>query len=82
MSPFILLLNVLVHPALGLALPFIYLAGLSAIAMAYGMFHHALADNNRWKWAVIGTGFYLLFAPQMLWALARVRDGSWGTRAA
>ncbi len=63
-------------------LPLIYLLGLFLIASAYGIFHRNLADNNQRKWAVIGTGFYVLFAPQMYWALARVRDGSWGTRAA
>jgi hyaluronan synthase len=81
-SPIVLIVNLFVYPALGIALPLIYLLGLFLIASAYGIFHRILADNNQWKWAVIGTGFYVVFAPQMFWALARVRDGSWGTRAA
>ena len=81
-SPIVLIVNLVLYPALGLALPVIYLLGLILIALAYGIFHHTMSGSSQWKWAVVGTGFYVLFAPQMFWALARVRDGSWGTRAA
>ena len=81
-SPVVLIVNLILYPALGLALPVIYLLGLILIALAYGIYHHSMSGNGQWKWAVIGTAFYVLFAPQMFWALARVRDGSWGTRAA
>jgi len=60
----------------------IYLGGLLLVALAYGLFHRALMDDGRWIWAVIGTVFYISFSGQMLWALARIRDGRWGTRTA
>jgi hyaluronan synthase len=31
---------------------------------------------------VVGTIFYISFSVQMLWAIARIRDGRWGTRTA
>lgn len=82
LSPFVLLTSLVVVPVLFGVLPIVYLAGLLLVAFAYGLFHRALMDDGRWIWAVIGTLFYISFSGQMLWALARIRDGRWGTRAA
>lgn len=82
LSPFVLLASLIVIPLLFGVIPVVYLVGLLLVALAYGLFHRALMDDGRWIWAVIGTIFYIGFSGQMFWALARIRDGRWGTRAA
>ena len=82
MSPFVLMASLLIVPMVFGVVPVIYLGGLLLVALAYGLFHRALMDDGRWIWAVIGTVFYISFSGQMLWALARIRDGRWGTRTA
>lgn len=81
MSPFVLVASLVVIPMLFGVLPVIYVSGLLLVALAYGLFHRALMSDGRWIWAVIGTVFYISFSGQMLWAMARIRDGRWGTRA-
>lgn len=81
LSPFVLLASLVVIPIMFGVIPIVYLVGLVLVAFAYGLFHRALSDDGRWIWAVIGTIFYISFSGQMLWALARIRDGRWGTRA-
>jgi len=80
--PVVLVMSLFVAPVLMGILPVTYAIGLLVIALAYGLFHRALIDDHRWVWAVIGTMFYISFSGQMLWAIARIRDGRWGTRAA
>ncbi|GAA4571213.1 hypothetical protein GCM10023176_31420 [Micromonospora coerulea] len=41
-----------------------------------------LRHDGLWLYALLGTFFYILFSPQLLWAVVRIRDGSWGTRGA
>lgn len=82
LSPFVLIASLIVIPLVFGVIPVVYVAGLLLIALAYGLFHRALMDDGRWIWAVIGTVFYISFSGQMFWALARIRDGRWGTRAA
>ena len=82
LSPIVLVMSLVVVPSLLGILPITYLVGLVVVALAYGLFHRAVMDGPRWVWAVIGTFFYISFSGQMLWAIARIRDGRWGTRAA
>jgi hyaluronan synthase len=77
----VLVMSLFVAPVLLGILPITYAVGLLVVALAYGLFHRALIDDRRWVWAVIGTIFYISFSGQMLWAIARIRDGRWGTRA-
>ena len=80
-SPLILPWNLLVHPLLSGVLPVLYVLGLYLVAMAYGLLHRAQRRDGNWVWAVLGTFFYVGFSVQILWAILRIRDGSWGTRA-
>lgn len=82
LSPVVLLWNFsgLAHPH-GPALPIVYLLGLYLIAMGYAMVYRLLRRDGLWLAAFTGTIFYIVFSPQLLWALLRIRDGSWGTRA-
>jgi hyaluronan synthase len=82
LSPVVLVLSLFVAPVLLGVLPITYLVGLAVVSLAYGLFHRALLDDHRWVWAVVGTIFYISFSVQMLWAIARIRDGRWGTRTA
>jgi hyaluronan synthase len=82
LSPFVLIASLVVIPLMFGIIPIVYVVGLLLVALAYGLFHRALMDDGRWIWAVVGTIFYISFSGQMFWALARIRDGRWGTRAA
>ena len=81
LSPVILLGNLKGFFIPGSPLPLVYLLGLYLIAMAYAFMYRLLRNDGLWTSAFTGTLFYIAFSPQLLWALTRVRDGSWGTRA-
>ena len=81
LSPVVVLSHVLYAPLHGVT-PLIYGLGLYLVAMGYGLFYRALKADSLWLYAVVGTLFYVSFSPQLLWAVARIKDGSWGTRSA
>ena len=79
-SPFVMAWNLVVHPwATGIA-PVLYVVALYLIAGAYGLFLRSQKNNRLWLWAILGTFFYIGFSIQIVWAIARIRDGAWGTR--
>jgi hyaluronan synthase len=80
-SPLVLIYNFAVHPAVTGVLPLLYVVALYLVAMAYGLLHRSQRRDGNWVWAILGTFFYVAFSAQLLWALLRLRDGSWGTRA-
>ena len=82
LSPLVLVSSIVIAPVATGIFPITYVAGLVLIAFAYGFFHRTLSDDRRWIWAVVGTVFYLAFSGQIFWAMAKVRDGKWGTRGA
>jgi hyaluronan synthase len=61
--------------------PLIYFLGLYLVSMGYALTYRTLRDDGMWLYAFLGTFFYIAFSPQLLWAIARIRDGKWGTRA-
>ncbi len=80
LSPVVITYNV-IRCLLGAPLPVIYLAGLYLITMAYALLYRLLRNDGMWLYALVGALFYITLTPQLLWAIARIRDGSWGTRA-
>jgi hyaluronan synthase len=80
LSPIVLASSLVIAPVMTGMLPITYVAGVVLVAVAYGFFHRTLSDDRRWIWAIFGTVFYLAFSAQIFWALAKVRDGKWGTR--
>jgi hyaluronan synthase len=82
LSPIVLFYNIVWHPLAAGALPSLYAIALYMIACAYGMLYRSQRNDGIWIWAIIGTFFYISFSPQLIWAAIRVRDSSWGTRAA
>jgi len=79
-SPFVLFYNLVWVSARTSRPPMVYLLALYLVSMAYALLHRSLRDGGQWKWAFVGTLFYVAVAPQIVWAVARLRDGAWGTR--
>ncbi|HTN23975.1 MAG TPA: glycosyltransferase [Solirubrobacteraceae bacterium] len=69
----------------GAGAPFIYLAGIYMMALAYGLYYalrHSRYDAL-WIWGVVFCFFYLAFLLwQTYYAMLTTRSSSWGTRAA
>jgi hyaluronan synthase len=82
MSPFVMVYNLLIHSAATGVPPTLYPIALYMIASSYGLLYRSQRNDGLWKWAIIGTFFYIAFSPQLLWAAIRVRATSWGTRGA
>ncbi len=82
LSPFVAMFNVLWAPlALSLA-PIFYLLCLYLLTLCYALLYRALRADGVWKFAILGSFFYVAFSPLLIWAILRLRNGSWGTRPA
>jgi len=65
--------------------PLIYIAGIYAMALAYGLYYVVRQPryDPRWIYGVVFCFFYLAFLLwQTYWAIATARSSSWGTRPA
>jgi hyaluronan synthase len=80
MSPFVLIYNLFWHTLATGVPPTLYPIAMYMIACAYGLTYRSQRNDGLWKWAIIGTFFYIAFSPQLIWAAIRIRDTSWGTR--
>src|SRR5690606_34336016 len=81
LSPIVVVYS-LVTPVAGGRFPMVYFLGLYLVSMGYALTYRMLRDDGMWSYAFVGTFFYVMFSPQLLWAIARIRDGKWGTRDA
>lgn len=79
-SPFVIAYHLTVAASSSPITLVAYLLGLYLISMGYALVYRCMRDDGLWWYALAGTGFYLAISPQLLWAMARIRDGSWGTR--
>ena len=82
LSPFVVFWGVVWKPLTAGTPPLVYALGLYLVAMAYGLLYRTLRNDRLWRYAMIGTFFYVAFSVQLVWAMLRIRDGSWGTRGA
>lgn len=80
LSPFILLYNLGWHTYTTGVPPALYGIALYLVACTYGLLYRTQRNDGLWKWAIIGTFFFISFSPQLIWAAVRIRDVSWGTR--
>lgn len=80
LSPVIMAYNLIGRPLVTGLLPELYALALFMVACAYGFLYRSQRSGSIWKWAIIGTFFYIAFSPQLIWAAIRVADNSWGTR--
>jgi hyaluronan synthase len=64
--------------------PFVYLLGIYAMALAYGLYYavrHSRYDT-RWIFGIVFVFFYLAFLLwQTYWAIFTTRKSTWGTRS-
>jgi hyaluronan synthase len=69
----------------GAGAPFVYLIGIYAMALVYGLYYglrHGRYDTL-WVFGVLFVFFYLAFLLwQTWWAILTSRNSSWGTRTA
>lgn len=82
MSPLVALYNLGWQPFMHGITPLFYVLCLYMMSMAYALLYRALRADGAWKFAIFATFFYVAFSLQLIWAIARLRDGSWGTRPA
>lgn len=80
LSPLVLLYNLGWHTYATGVPPALYGIALYLVACTYGLLYRTQRNDGLWKWAIIGTFFFIAFSPQLIWAAVRIRDGSWGTR--
>ena len=85
-APIIALRAVVYMPvAHGAGAPLVYLLGVYAMAVAYGLYYAARKRryDGLWIYGVLFCFFYLFFLLwQTYWAIATARSSSWGTRPA
>lgn len=82
MSPIVCLVNVVYLPITHDIAPFFYILCLYLMSMTYALMYRSLRSDGIWKYAVLATFFYVSFSLQLVWAIIKIRDGSWGTRPA
>jgi hyaluronan synthase len=81
LGPLVMLFNLTVAPGLTGVFPVFYLLALYMMSTAYALLYRALRGDGMWRATIAATFFYAFFAPQIYWAILRIRDGAWGTRA-
>jgi hyaluronan synthase len=81
LSPIVVLYNVGWQPFARETNPTFYILCFYLISACYALIYRALRADGLWKFAVLSTFFYVSLSVQLFWAIAHIRDGSWGTRA-
>jgi hyaluronan synthase len=85
-APIVAVRAVLVSPILHhTGIPFLYLLGVYAMAVAYGLYYSARRPryDSLWIYGVVFCFFYLIFLVwQTYYAIATTRSSTWGTRPA
>jgi hyaluronan synthase len=84
-APVIAVRTIVVLPMQGAGVPLIYLLGVYAMAIAYGLYYAARKPryDGLWMYGVVFCFFYLFFLLwQTYWAILTARSASWGTRPA
>jgi hyaluronan synthase len=82
LGPLVMVINLTFAPGLTGVLPIFYLLALYMMSTAYALLYRALRGDGMWRATIAATFFYAFFAPQIYWAILRIRDGAWGTRPA
>lgn len=81
LSPLVVLNALVIQPTLFGSWPVVFLAGVAALALLYGLFHYWQTENRYWWYLVPFTLYYtFVLVWQMPYALFKLRDTTWGTR--
>jgi hyaluronan synthase len=84
-APLVAVHSVVLMPAAGSGAPLLYLMGVYAMALCYGLYYAARRPryDGLWMFGIVFCFFYLAFLLwQTYYAIATTRSASWGTRAA
>ena len=84
-APVVAVHAIIMMPALGGGAPVLYLMGVYAMSVCYGLYYAARKPryDHLWVYGIIFCFFYLAFLLwQTYWAMATTRSASWGTRPA
>jgi hyaluronan synthase len=84
-APLIALRTAVLMPVIaGTGAPVVYLLGVYAAAIAYGLYYAARKRtyDALWIYGVAFCCFYVVFMWQTYWAMATARSADWGTRPA
>jgi hyaluronan synthase len=84
-APVVAVHAIIVMPAAGGGAPILYIMGVYAMSVCYGLYYAARKPryDHLWVYGIIFCFFYLAFLLwQTYWAMATTRTPSWGTRPA
>jgi hyaluronan synthase len=81
-SPVVALVNIIWLPLMHGITPVFYVLCLYLMSMTYALMYRSLRSDGIWRYTLLATFFYVSFSLQLVWAILRIRDGSWGTRPA
>ena len=84
-APIVAVHAIFMMPAAGGGAPMLYLTGIYAMSVCYGLYYAARKPryDALWVYGIIFCFFYLAFLLwQTYWAIATARSASWGTRPA
>jgi hyaluronan synthase len=81
-SPIVALVNIIWLPLMHGITPVFYVLCLYLMSMTYALMYRSLRSDGIWRYTILATFFYVSFSLQLVWAILRIRDGSWGTRPA
>jgi hypothetical protein len=84
-APLVAARSLFVHPLTHHSFSLLYLLGVYAMALTYGLYNAACQPrySSRWWYGIVFVGFYLAFLLwQTYWAIATLRTAKWGTRPA
>ncbi len=84
-APIVAAHAIIMMPAAGGGTPLLYLMGIYAMSVCYGLYYAARKPryDSLWVYGIIFCFFYLAFLLwQTYWAMATTRSASWGTRPA
>ncbi len=81
LAPVIVIRALIWYPYATSRLPLFYLFGLALMAIIYGLYYYIHTSDRKWVYGVLFATFYtLVLIWQLPWAIANLRDSSWGTR--
>ncbi|HYB29323.1 MAG TPA: glycosyltransferase [Solirubrobacteraceae bacterium] len=84
-APIVAVHAIIMMPVAGGGAPMLYLLGVYAMSVCYGLYYAARKPryDDLWVYGIIFCFFYLAFLLwQTYWAIATTRSASWGTRPA
>jgi len=81
LAPIIIIRALIWFPYVTHNLPYFYIFGLVIMAVIYGLFYYIHTGDKKWTYGILFASFCtIILMWQLPWAVANLRDSSWGTR--